>query len=159
VPELGVTPSDLFRLARLASETAVRLNCSTSEAVEQIEACAVNAAPPKPRAFADFVRAYKRSQLRRNDCLGAPVARDPGWNMMLDLVVAEQEGKPVSVTSLCLGSGVPSTTALRYVDRLVDYGLAERDDDRFDMRRTLIRFTPGTSGKVSSLLSDIRALS
>jgi hypothetical protein len=158
MPELGVTPSDLFQLARLVSDTAIRLGCSTSEAVEQIEAAALQASPPKPKAFVDFVRAYKRAQLRRNDCLGAPVARDPVWNMMLDLVIAEQEGKSISVSSLCVGSGVPPTTALRYIDRIVDYGMVDRDDDRADMRRTLIRFTPGTSRKVTDILSDIRAL-
>src|SRR3546814_5777917 len=41
---------------------------------------------------------------------------DPAWDMLLDLTAARAEHNRVSVTSLCIASGVPLTTALRWIE-------------------------------------------
>ncbi len=43
---------------------------------------------------------------------------DPAWDMLLDLALSEASGRRISVTSLCIASGVPTTTALRRLDDL-----------------------------------------
>ncbi len=66
---------------------------------------------------------------------------DPAWDMLLDLAAAQAEFRQVSITSLCLASGVPGTTALRYVELLISTGLCARRPDTTDRRRTWITLT------------------
>ena len=48
----------------------------------------------------------------------------------------------MAVTSACIGSGVPSTTALRWLNVLEARGLVEREEDNADARRSFVRLTP-----------------
>ena len=61
--------------------------------------------------------------------------------MLLELFVAHQGGRQVSVESLCHASGVPATTALRHLSLLEKHGLITRDGDAQDNRRWFIRPT------------------
>lgn len=79
-------------------------------------------------------------QLRRirerklsNDIFG-----EPAWDMLLDLFIADQEGRRLQVTSVCIGAAVPCTTALRWLGVLQYHHLIEREDDPGDARRTYI---------------------
>jgi DNA-binding MarR family transcriptional regulator len=63
---------------------------------------------------------------------------EPSWDMILDLYVADRENRRIDITGLCLASGVPATTALRYVDLLVEEGLIVKVDDLDDGRRALV---------------------
>src|SRR5690554_5333957 len=54
---------------------------------------------------------------------------DPAWDMLLDLTYARLTGKRVSVSSLCIASRVPATTALRRISDLVFEGLVTRIRD------------------------------
>lgn len=66
---------------------------------------------------------------------------DPAWDMLLDLTAAQIEGIRVSVTSLCIASGVPDTTALRWINVMIDEGLFKRVNDKNDKRRVFIELT------------------
>lgn len=66
---------------------------------------------------------------------------DPAWDMVLDLTLAHLAGKQISVSSLCVASGVPATTALRRIDDLVGCGLARRLKDPADGRRVFVMLT------------------
>ena len=58
--------------------------------------------------------------------------------MLLDLTAARVEHTRVSVTSLCIASGVPPTTALRWIGQLTEAGLLQRVEDETDRRRVFI---------------------
>lgn len=64
---------------------------------------------------------------------------DPQWMMMLELFIAAEEGRNVSISSLCFASGVPSTTALRHIRTLVAKGLFERVSHPRDRRICHVR--------------------
>jgi hypothetical protein len=66
---------------------------------------------------------------------------DPAWDMLLDLTAARVEHTRVSVTSLCIASGVPPTTALRWIGQMTAAGLLERVEDDTDRRRAFIQLT------------------
>ncbi len=66
---------------------------------------------------------------------------DPAWDILLDLVYAERDHKSVSVTSACMASGVPPTTALRWVTVLEARGYIERAQDKLDGRRRYVMLT------------------
>lgn len=67
---------------------------------------------------------------------------EPAWDILLDLYIAAGEGKPVSVSSACIGSAAPATTGLRWLGVLADEGLVVRENDEEDHRRVLVRLTP-----------------
>lgn len=60
---------------------------------------------------------------------------EPAWDMLLDLYLRQKTGTRSSVTSACIGSRAPHTTALRYVAALCDAGWLERVVDDSDRRR------------------------
>ena len=61
--------------------------------------------------------------------------------MLLDLTAARAEHARVSVTSLCIASGVPPTTALRWIEQMCEAGLLRRVEDDVDRRRSFISLT------------------
>lgn len=66
---------------------------------------------------------------------------EPAWDILLDLYIAQGEGKSVSVSSACIGSASPATTGLRWLGVLADEGLVLRENDPEDHRRVLVRLT------------------
>lgn len=66
---------------------------------------------------------------------------EPAWDILLDLYIAHAEGKPVSVSSACIGSASPPTTGLRWLGVLQEAGLLEREHDVRDQRRVLVRLS------------------
>ena len=94
------------------------------------------AAPPLPDP--KLVRRIIRQRRARAKFIDGELLSEPAWNMLLDLTAARAEGKRVSVTSLCIASGVPSTTALRWITQMVDEGLFVRTEDSRDRRRAFI---------------------
>ena len=80
---------------------------------------------------------------------------DPAWDMMLDLAAAQAEGKSVSITSLCVASGVPNTTALRWIGSMVETGLLERVDDTCDKRRAYVRLSEPTARAMARYFDEV----
>jgi hypothetical protein len=69
---------------------------------------------------------------------------EPAWDIILDLTLAWFENKTVAVSSLCIASGVPMSTAMRWINDMIEAGTIDRWIDPADGRRTLVRITPST---------------
>lgn len=95
---------------------------------------AVRPALPEPRLIRQIIR---QRQLRAR-FFDADLFADPAWDILLDLAAARAEHKRVSVTSLCIASGVPPTTALRWISQMTEGGLLVRIEDETDRRRAFI---------------------
>ena len=89
---------------------------------------------PDPRR----IRALIRKRQARARFFEADLFADPAWDILLDLTAARAEGRRVSVTSLCIASGVPPTTALRWIAQMTRQGLLRREEDLVDRRRAFI---------------------
>lgn len=63
--------------------------------------------------------AVLKARAERADFLPCDVFGEPGWNMLLELFTAREQEQRIAVTSLCIASLAPTTTALRWVDKLV----------------------------------------
>ncbi len=83
---------------------------------------------------------------------------DPGWDMLLDLSLADLEGRPVPVSSACVAAGVPATTALRWVNVLEEAGLVRRVADATDRRRVLLEMTEDGRRRMTVYLRSIARL-
>lgn len=78
---------------------------------------------------------------------------DPAWDMLLDLFLQQCLGRRVSVSSLCIASCAPSSTALRWIRALEEADLLERSRDPSDGRRIFVRLTAGGHSKVAGYLA------
>lgn len=88
-----------------------------------------------------------RSQLLPNWLFG-----EPGWVILIDLFTRQMTGKTTSVSSACIASGAPATTALRAIQRLEEDGLICRTRSEADARLRYIQLTPaGLSCVVQAL--------
>ncbi|PJG48544.1 MarR family transcriptional regulator [Sphingobium sp. LB126] len=91
------------------------------------------------------VRDLLRARRLRDDFLPADLFADPAWDMLLDLLAARLEHERVSVSSLCIASAVPPTTALRWIRTLTEQGFVHRQADPHDGRRVFITLTDHTA--------------
>lgn len=93
-------------------------------------------------ALIEKARHIHNQRRLREEILGNELFGDPGWDLMLDLYIAQASGKRVSVTSAAIGSGKPMSTGLRWVKLLIERGLIIREADPYDGRRSYLRLTP-----------------
>lgn len=93
---------------------------------------------PAAPVSAAQVRLHIRHRRLREEYFGADLFADPAWDMMLDLYAARLERLRVSVSSLCIASAVPATTALRWIKTLTEMGVFERREDQLDGRRIFV---------------------
>lgn len=150
------TSTEIDRITHIAERLACRGKGSLSDAIDRLERLATALHPDIAMAKL-HVRALQRVRGHRNERLGVDLFRDPAWDMLLELAAANLSDQPVSVSSLCFASGVPATTALRYIDRMVEEGLVVRIGDDGDHRRVLIRIAPAMLAPVEALLRDFHA--
>lgn len=80
---------------------------------------------------------------------------EPAWDILLDLALAWFEKKSVSASSVCIASGVPMSTAMRWINEMVEANLIERWIDPTDGRRNLVQIAPATR---TAMLRYIAAL-
>jgi len=102
-----------------------------------------------------LVRKIIRQRQLRSRFLDGDLFADPAWDMLLDLTASRVECKRVSVTSLCIASGVPPTTALRWIGQMVEAGLFARVCDDSDRRRAFIELTDKAAHAMARYFSEI----
>ncbi len=106
---------------------------------------------PDPR----LVRRIIRQRQLRARFFDAELFADPAWDMLLDLTAARAEHSRVSVTSLCIASGVPPTTALRWIGQMAETGLLQRVEDEADRRRAFITLTDKAADAMARYFAEL----
>jgi len=92
--------------------------------------------------LAAFIRELLKTESKRREIGGGGLFGDPAWEMLLDLLLANIEQRRVSVSSACIASGAPMSTALRLVRRLVSDGVLFKIPDETDRRRHFLTINP-----------------
>lgn len=105
---------------------------------------------------AGYIRSIIRARRLRDQFFEASLFADPAWDMMLDLMAARIERRPVAVSSLCIAAAVPPTTALRWIRTLTDAGLFIRVDDPRDGRRVFIELSRTAADGMTAYLAAIQ---
>ena len=114
------------------------------------------AGPNEIAIDAGYVRSIIASRKSRSKYLASELLGEPVWDMLLDLTLAFLERRLVSVTSLCIAAGVPTSTALRHIKVLMARGLVESVPDPDDARRRYVRLLPSTLDAMLSALVEGR---
>ena len=99
----------------------------------------------QPDISINLVRRVIRARRLRSRFFDRELFADPVWEMLLELLQAEIDQHRVPVSSLCAASGVPSTTALRWIATMTNVGLLQRRADRHDGRRVFVELTVSAS--------------
>src|SRR5690242_5648825 len=73
----------------------------------------------------ELVRAIIEARNARKRFFGDQLFADPAWDILLELYVLRCDQRRASVSKLSLGAGVPTTTALRWIEKLHSDGLVE----------------------------------
>ena len=96
---------------------------------------------PDPVYLLRLAKALVRARRLRESHFDADLFADPAWDMLLDLFMERGAGRRVAITSACIASHVPPTTALRWISLLENRGLVSREEDASDRRRAFVGLT------------------
>lgn len=101
-----------------------------------------------------FIRDLLRREAKRREIGGGELFGDPTWAMLLDLLLAKFEERRISVSSACIASGAPMSTALRLVRRLVGEEVLVRLPDEHDRRRHFLVINPRLEQPLLDYIAD-----
>lgn len=104
-----------------------------------------------------FVEKLLAARKRCHSLLDSDLLFDPAWWMLVDLYCAELKGKRLSVTAVTIGSGVPDTTALRYLRVLEERGHIQRVPDENDKRRLFVTISRPMFKAMSDYMATLEA--
>lgn len=94
---------------------------------------------------------------RRNHVFGTDnLFQEPVWDLLLYLFIAGERSRGVSVVEACHSSGVPETTALRWLQMLRRDEWVRSLPHPADRRIKLVELTPAIKEKMRTYLSTIQ---
>ena len=137
---LKVLAEELHAIASALSPGLIGTNVPANDGSAHL----IEGAPPRngSRELAETARHIYRTRLIRARVFGDDgLFGEPAWDILLDLYLAETDGKQLSVTAACIGSAVPASTALRWIVVLEERGLVARRGDPRDARRIFLHLT------------------
>lgn len=139
---LGVPGTELF------DEVDARLS-EIKRLFHRLSGAPASAAP----ATEDAVAPLGRQELARlilwgRGLLESEVATDlfadPAFNILLTLYVSRSEARDISTSAACTASGVPTTTALRWINALARRGMIHKRSLASDRRFTYLELSDTT---------------
>lgn len=135
----------------------MRTGATMSGSKKRVEAYRVTSHPVVPGLIERAERLY-RERRRRDARMGGSVDLfgEPSWDILLDLFIAQGRERPVSVSSACIASSTPQSTALRYVGLLERVGLIRRARDPQDGRRQYLELTDVGFSNMHAYLAEAK---
>lgn len=137
---------------RMSTPELLRLNLAVAKAIRRETPS--NICLPNDAMVAALEEAKRLLKLRRarEKAFGADLFSDASWDMLLELFAAEGSTQRVSVSSACISSAAPPTTALRHLATLEQRGFVSRDRSAIDNRVIYVRLTSEAVGVMQRLL-------
>lgn len=74
------------------------------------------------------------------------------WNMCLDIFICDLKDQRITVSSIAHSSGIPMTTAMRYINVMVEQGLLHKTPNSADNRMIFVSVSEDCSEKIRELL-------
>jgi len=141
--------SELSHLTRLIDERPVTAPLESAQPAPP----GSPAAAQDEKNMVDYIRGLLRTEAKRSKLGGGALFGDPAWNILLDLLLARLEKRAVSVSSACIASGAPTSTALRLIKKLITDDVLYRIQDERDGRRSFL----GINENVEKMMLDYLA--
>jgi DNA-binding MarR family transcriptional regulator len=113
---------------------------------------------PSGAQLIDLARRLGKARQLRHHFLPNELFSELAWEMLIALFLADAEGRRCTVTNLCEVSGGPPTTALRWIDSLIQLELARRLENPLDARFVFIELEPEGRAAMEAYLSQTWSL-
>ncbi|MGV3511249.1 MAG: hypothetical protein ACO1OX_04505 [Novosphingobium sp.] len=101
--------------------------------------------------YAKEICAFRR---KRGNWLPQDLFGEPAWDILLELFIMRMQGQSARVKTACIASGVPATTALRWINLLERKGLVSSYADTVDHRVRWICLNDEPYQKLFQMLAD-----
>lgn len=131
-------------------EAATRLVHSLERLIDEPRAS--NA--PTPQQLVKLAKQLRDVRKTRTRFFDEDLFGEPAWDMLLALYISDAECYRLNVTDLINASQAPSSTALRWIDRLQELGLIHRRENPLDRRSQFLEPTAGAVQKVAAFLKS-----
>ena len=99
-----------------------------------------------PAALEATIRRVLTIRRMRTRIFNQKIFGEPAWDILLELYAARLGSKREYISSLCIASGAPPTTALRWINSLEECRLIRRHSDPNDGRRSFMELTKNGLG-------------
>jgi len=140
-------------------QQVMMLRDAADQIAQMAEILAEEVLPPQsaPVSGADYEAIASRHygfRRRRAKILGSHIACGPAWDILLDLFINHYRNRKVAITDAAIAAACPHTTALRWIEVLVAEGLARKEPDLKDARRSFVILSTDGLEKMRSSLGD-----
>jgi len=102
-----------------------------------------------------IARAILEDRRRRSRLFNPGMFGEPGWELLLNLYVNDQEGPRLTIGKLIQLAGTAQSTSLRWLDYLEDQGLINREEHPTDARTAFVALTDKARESLTSYLSQM----
>lgn len=89
-----------------------------------------------------LIRRLQKARKSRSNFFGEDLFADPAWDLLLELYANKLGQQRTSLSQASNASGVPMSTALRWMVALEQRDLVVREKDPLDARRAWLSLTP-----------------
>ena len=110
--------------------------------------------PLPPAQLLSVARRWAEARRVRDEVFGKSMFLNPGWSILLELFIAGEEGRNVTIKSACVAAGVPQSTALRHIAHLIDVRLAVRAQHPSDARSAYLKLSESGRARMVSFISQ-----
>lgn len=102
-----------------------------------------------------IAEALSRSFRAQEKICDGIIADFSSWRILLEVYVSEMQGRPISVSDICLATSIPMATSIRWLAVLYDRKLLQRIPDGMDKRRIWLEMTDFGKTCLEAWLSDL----
>lgn len=87
--------------------------------------------------------------------LGTGLFSDSCWDMCLDIYICDLKNEQITVSSVAHSSGIPMTTAMRYINVMAEEGLLEKTSNPSDNRMVFVSTSQSCKERISDVLQKL----
>lgn len=150
----ALPPAEATDTARRVEELIAAIEGLVPELVEAVRE---SQRSPEQRTALTAARQAQEDRRKRARLFGNGLFVEPAWDLLIELFVARLEERPVSVSSACIGSFAPSSTALRHIAHLEQLGFVAKRPHPSDSRSKYIDLTDHGAAKMTEFFSGPQA--
>ena len=110
---------------------------------------------PSAEKLVQLAEKIQGARARRRTVMGSDTIGEAGWEMLLALFRADAAYQRMTVSHLCDASHAPATTALRWIDRLVELDLVYRHKNPLDARVVFVELMQPARAAMHNYLCEV----
>jgi hypothetical protein len=129
------------KIIQICSELEIAMRDKSSESLEAVPNLLSSDTKKDDTYFAYKAQALIVARFKRQKYFPKADLFEPVWDICLDLFFSQMTGRRISISSACIASHVPPTTALRYISQMKKDGLITSHPDKLDKRRVYLRLS------------------